>query len=162
VAAAIVVSVQTGSGSGSATDNVSGVDLISADNATNSLANRQANPITVGTSSYEKWIRAKVVTAPANYVQNFKVWGPGAAQASTTLWFTGAYVTYQQGTTGASTIANTSMANYTAGNKATWDSASYSNTNSYTKFMLLQLQVGADCNPGNWTTETISYSWDEA
>ncbi len=30
---------------------VTGIDFISADNATNSLANRQANPITVGTRS---------------------------------------------------------------------------------------------------------------
>ena len=160
MAATIQISVSTSSGP-TVTDGVTGIDMESADNATNTLANRQANPITVGTSSYEKWIRLKVATAPANGVTNFKAWGPGAAQASTTLWMTAAYVTYQQGTNAVSTIANTSMANYTSGNKATWDSASYSATGSYTKHLVLQLQVGSDCGPGNWTTETISFSYDE-
>ena len=162
MAATIQVSVQTGSGAGSATDGVSGVDLISADNATNSLANRQANPITVGTQSFEKWIRLKVTSTPANYVQSFKVWGDGAVQASTTLWFTGAFVTYQQGTTAQSTIADTIFTNFTAGNKATWDAASYFSVGSYTKYVAFQLGVGADCGPGNWTQETINYSYDEA
>jgi hypothetical protein len=160
VAATIQVSVSFGAGP-TVTDGVAGVDLESADNATNSLANRQANPITVGTSSYEKWIRLKVATAPANGVTNFQAWGPGAAQLSTTLWMTAAYVTYQQGTTAASTIANTSMANFTSGNKVTWDAASYSATGSYTKHLVLQLQVGSDCGPGSWTTETISYAFSE-
>ena len=73
MAATLVLAVSTSSGP-TVTDSVTGIDLISADNATNTLANRQANPITVGTSSYEKWIRLKVTATPANYVQSFKVW----------------------------------------------------------------------------------------
>jgi len=138
-----------------------GIDLISADNDTNSLANRQANPITVGTNSYEKWLKLKIDTAPANGVTNFKIWGDGAVQTSTTLFFTAAYITYQQGTTATSTIANTTFTNFTAGNKATWDSASYSATNATTRFVTFQLAVAADCGPGNWTQETVSYSYDE-
>ena len=140
---------------------VTGADLISADNATNSLANRQANPITVGNNSYEKWLKLKVDTAPANAVTNFKIWGDGAVMTSTTLKFTAAYVTYQQGTTASSTIANTTFVNFTSGNKATWDSASYSATNATTKFVVFQLQVDGTAGPGNWTQETVSYSYDE-
>lgn len=140
---------------------VTGADLISADNATNSLANRQANPITVGTNSYEKWLALKVDTAPANAVTNFKIWGDGAVQTSTTLVFTAAYVTYQQGTTAASTIANTTFTNFTSGNKATWDSASYSATNATTKRVVFQLQVDSTAPAGNWTQETVNYSYDE-
>lgn len=161
MAAVLQLSVQTGAAAGSATDGVSGADLISADNATNTLANRQANPINVGSNSYEKWLRLKVATAPANGVTNFQVWGDGAVMASTTLWFTAAYVTYQQGTTANSTIANTSFTVYTSGNKATWDSTSYSATGSYTKYIVFQLTVGSDAGPGNWTTETVSYSYSE-
>lgn len=161
MAATLLVSVQTGAAAGAATDGVAGADLISADNATNSLANRQANPVAVGARSYEKWIRLKVATAPANGVTNFKVWGDGAVQASTTLWFTGNYVTYQQGTTAASTIATTSFTVFTSGNKATWDTASYSATGSYSRYTIWQLEVGSDAGPGNWTTETASYSYDE-
>jgi len=140
---------------------VTGIDMISADNATNSLANRQANPITVATNSYEKWLKLKLDTAPANGVTNFKIWGDGAVMSSTTFVFTAAYVTYQQGTTATSTIANTTFTNFTSGNKATWDSASYSTTNATTKFVVFQLQVASDAAAGNWTQETVSYSYDE-
>lgn len=140
---------------------VTGADLISADNATNSLANRQANPITVGTNSYEKWLKLKIDTAPANAVTNFKIWGDGAVMTSTTLKFTAAYVTYQQGTTASSTIASTTFTNFTSGNKATWDSASYSTTNATTKFVTFQLQVDGTAAAGNWTQETVNYSYDE-
>jgi len=138
-----------------------GIDLISADNVTNSLANRQANPITVGTNSYEKWLKLKIDTAPANGVTNFKIWGDGGVDVSTTLKFTSNYVTYQQGTTAASTVGNAVFTTYTANNKATWDTASYSATNATTRFVLFQLTVDSTANPGNWTQETISYSYDE-
>lgn len=140
---------------------VTGIDLESADNATNSLANRQANPITVGTNSYEKWLKLKIDTAPANGVTNFKIWGDGAVDTSTTLKFTSNYVTYQTGTTATTTIGNANFTSYTTDNKATWDTASYSATNATTKFVLFQLQVDSTANAGNWTQETISYSYDE-
>lgn len=138
-----------------------GIDLISADNDANSLANRQANPITVGSNSFEKWLKLFIDTAPANGVTNFRIWGDGTIQTSTTLRFTSNYVTYQQGTTAATTIGNTNFTSYTAGAKATWDTASYSATGATTKFVLFQLQVDPTANPGNWTQETISYSYDE-
>lgn len=160
MAASLSLRVYTGAGP-SESAAVTGIDLISADNATNSLANRQANPITVGQRSYEKWLKLKIDTAPANGVTNFQIWGDGAVQTSTTLFFTGNYVTYQQGTTAASTIANTTFTNFTSSAKATWDTASYSATNATTRFVVFQLSVAADASPGNWTQETVSYSYDE-
>ncbi len=160
MAASLSLRVYTGAGP-TESGAVTGIDLISADNATNSLANRQANPISVGTSSYEKWLKLKIDTAPANGVTNFKIWGDGAVMTSTTLKFTSSYVTYQVGTTTATTIGNANFASYTSGNKATWDTVSYSATNATTKFVLFQLEVGATAGPGNWTQETISYSYDE-
>lgn len=159
--AALSVRVYTGSSAGTESSAVTGIDFLSADNATNSLANRQANPITVGTNSYEKWLKLKVDTAPANSVGNFLIWGDGAVQSSTTLMWTGAYVTGTTPVASASTIANTTFTNFTAGNKGTWDSASYSATNATTKYAVFQLQVGATASPGNWTQETINYSYDE-
>lgn len=161
MAATLTLRVYTGSAAGTESSSVTGIDFESADNATNSLANRQANPITVGTNSYEKWLKLKVDAAPANAVTNFKIWGDGAVQTSTTLTFTGAYVTGTTPVTTASTIANANFTTYTSGNKATWDSASYSATNATTKYSVFQLQVDATCGPGNWTQETISYSYDE-
>ena len=163
MAATLVLSVSTAAGP-TVTDSVTGIDLISADNSTNSLANRQANPITVGTNSYEKWIRLKITATPANYVQSFKVWFNSTVDTSTVLYFTGAFVTYQQGTTATSTIANAVATTYTAGNKATWDVAQYTagQINTWTKYLAMQLAVAATAGPGNWTQQTVNYSYDEA
>lgn len=161
MAASLSVRVYTGASAATESAVVTGVDFISADNATNSLANRTANPITVGTNSYEKWIKLKVDTAPANGVTNFKIWGDGAVMTSTTLNFTAAYVTGTTPTTANSTIANTTFTNFTSGNKATWDSASYTATNATTKYVVFQLAVASDAGPGNWTQETINFSYDE-
>ena len=161
MAASLSFRVYTGSAAGTESSAVTGVDFISADNATNSLANRQANPITVGTNAYEKWIKMKVDTAPANSVSNFKAWGDGAVMTSTTLMWTGNYTTGVTPTTASSTIANTTFTNFTAGNKMTWDAGSYSATNATTKYMVMQLQVASDAGPGNWTQETVSVSYDE-
>jgi hypothetical protein len=163
MAATLVLSVSNAAGP-TVTDSVTGIDLISADNAANSLANRQANPITVGTNSYEKWIRLKITATPANYVQSFKVWYNSTMDATTTLYFTGAFVTYQQGTSAVSTIANAVATTYTSGNKAVWDNAQYTagQLNAYTKYLVMQLAVGATAGPGNWTQQTVNYSYDEA
>jgi len=161
MAATLSLRVYTGSAAGTESGVVTGIDLISADNATNSLANRQANPITVNTNSYEKWLKLKVDTAPANGVTNFLIWGDGAVMTSTTLNFTAAYITGTTPTTASSTIADTTFVNFTAGNKATWDSASYSATNATTRYTVYQLAVASDAGPGNWTQETVNFSYDE-
>jgi hypothetical protein len=161
MAASLSVRVYTGSAAGTESAVVTGIDLESADNATNSLANRQANPITVATNSYEKWLKLKVDTAPANAVTNFKLWGDGAVQTSTTLNWTGAFITGITPTTATSTVAQTSFNTFTSGNKGTWDTTSYTATNATTKYAVYQLVVAADCGPGNWTQETINFSYDE-
>lgn len=164
MAATLVLAVKTGGGAGSFTDSVGGIDLESADNALNTIENRQANPITVGTNSYEKWIALKITATPSNYVKSFQVWFAASVSASTTLYMTGQYVTYQQGTTAASTLANAVATTYTAGNKALWDTTTYTaaNTGSYTKFLVLQLAVAASAGPGTWGQQTVNYSYDEA
>ena len=161
MAASLSLRVYTGSAAGTQSGAVTGIDLISAANATNSLANRQANPVTVGTNSYEKWLKLYVDTAPANAVTNFKAWGDGAVMTSTSLLFTANYVTGATPTAATSSVANTTFANFTAGNKATWDTASYSATAATTRFLVFQLQVDATAGPGNWTQETVNYSYDE-
>jgi len=161
MAAGLTIRAYTGASAGTQSAAVTGIDFVSADNATNSLANRQANPISVGTASYEKWMKLYIDTAPANAVTNFKIWGDGAVQTSTTLYFTANYITGTTPVATTSTVANAAFTAYTAGNKATWDATSYTATGSMTRFTVFQLAVGADCGPGNWTQETISYSYDE-
>ena len=160
MAASLSLRVYTGAGQ-TESSAVTGIDLISADNASNSLANRQANPITVGTNSYEKWVALKIDTAPANNVDNFQIWMDGTVDTSTTLNFTTNYITYATPVATASTVANTDMTSYTSGNKVQWDAGPYTNTNDTTRFTVFQLVVDSDAGPGNWTQETISYSYDE-
>lgn len=159
--AALSLRVYTGTNAATESGAVTGVDLISADNATNSLANRQANPITVGTNSFEKWLKLKVDTAPANAVTNFKIWGDGGVAANTTLMWAGAVTTGVTPTASTSTTATTNFNTCTSGAKCTWDTASYSAQNNTTKYTVFQLQVGSGATPGNWPTETVSYSYDE-
>ena len=159
--ATLGVHVYTSTGAGTESGVVTGIDLISANNATNSLGNRQAFPITVGTNSFEKWVKLKISAWPSNGVTNFQIWGDGAVDTSTTFNFTGDYVTGTTPVASASTVADTDFVTYTAGNKAVWDTASYSLTNDTTDYAVFQLAVGATANPGNWTQETISYSYDE-
>lgn len=160
MAASLSLRVYTGGGQTQSAA-VSGIDMISADNATNSLANRQANPITVGTNSYEKWVALYVDSTPANAVDNFQVWMDGTIDTSTTLNFTTNYITYATPTSSASTVGDTDMTAYTSGNKGTWDAGPYTNTGDTTRFTVFQLVVDSDAGPGNWTQETISYSYDE-
>jgi ABC-type branched-subunit amino acid transport system substrate-binding protein len=161
VVASLSVRVYTGSAAGTQSAAQTGIDLESADNALNSPANRSAFPITVGTNSFEKWLKLFVDAAPANGVTNFKIWGDGAVQTSTTLNFTGAYITGVTPVATASTIANANFNTFTTNNKATWDTTAYTATNATTKYAVFQLVVDATCGPGNWGTETISYSYDE-
>lgn len=161
MAASLSLRVYTGSNAGTESSAVTGIDFISADNATNSLGNRQANPITVGTNSYEKWLKLKVDTAPANGVTNFLIWGDGAVMTSTTLRYTGNYITGTTPVATLSSVANTTFVNFTAGNKATWDATSYAATNATTRYVVFQLVVDSTAGPGNWTQETINYSYDE-
>lgn len=165
--ASLTLRVYTSTNAATESAAVTGIDLISADNDTNSLANRQAYPITVGTRSYEKWLKLKVDTKPTTEVKNFKIWGDGAVASSTTLYFTAGYITGATPTTGNSSVANTTFVNFTAGAKATWDTTSYTNTNATTKYVVFQLSVDADCAPGYWNStatgaETVNYSYDES
>ncbi len=144
-----------------------GIDLISADNATNTLGNRQANPVTVATNSFEKHLRLKVDTAPANAVTNFLWWTDGTTTTNVAFRAkeaigTGGASPGTGDTTPSATAMATDIDAYTrvVGAKGTWDATSYSTLNNVTKALLLQLQPAAAADPGNWS-ETISYSFDE-
>ena len=54
--ATLTLRVYTSTAAGTESAAVTGIDLISADNATNTLGNRQTNPITVNTNSFVKWL----------------------------------------------------------------------------------------------------------
>jgi hypothetical protein len=161
MAATLTVRVNTGTSAGTQSDAVTGIDFISADNATNSLVNRQAYPIAAGGApSYEKWLTLRVDVAPDNGVTNFEVWGDGAVDANTTL-YAGVTGTAATPVNTTSSVATADFTDYTTGSRLTWDAASLTTVGDVTDFLVLQLVASASAEPGNWTQETIYYSYTE-
>ena len=138
-----------------------GIDLCSADTDLNTTTNRQTYPITAGEKSYEKWTKAKTITAPDNYCENFALWGDGGIQASTTM-YVGTLATGTTPTSATSAVAVNTWTNYTASATFIWNAAQLTATGSTTDYAVYQLNVEAAADAGNWTQETINYSYDEA
>ena len=147
MAADVSIRVYTATDAGTESAGISGIDFISADNATNSLANRAANPITAGSKSYEKWIKAYVDTAADNYVDNFQLWGDAAVQSSTAL-YVGKTATGVTPTSGDSSVATNAFTTYTSGNKFAWHATQMTGVGSTTDFAVLQLDIDSDCDAG--------------
>ena len=164
MAATVTVRVDYGAGP-TTSGSITGIDLISADNATNSLANRVANPITIGNRSYEKWVKAYVEVAPDNKIENFRVWGDGAVEAGTILYIgsTGSG-NYTTPVATASAVATTNFTVCTSGSKFSWSSGSINGVGAVSNYLVFQLDTNAGAGVGNWGApgETISYSFDES
>lgn len=168
MAAVVTVRVYTSTNAATESAAVTGIDLISADNATNSSGNRTTNPVTVGTNSFSKHIRLKIDSGIINSVGNAKFWTDGSGQANV-----GLRAKLAQGTGGASpgtggtTPSATTLTgdadaySYVSGSKGAWDTATYTTNTHVTKEMQLQLQPTGAAAAGNWTQETLNYSYDE-
>ena len=162
MAATVSIRVYTGTDATVESAAVTGIDLISADNATNTSTNRATFPITAGSNSYEKWIKARVDAAPDNYVNTFKLYGDGAVQASTVL-YVGATSVGVTPTNATSTEADAAWTDYTnTTNGLDWHSTNMTAEASTTRYAVFQLAVAADAAAGNWTQETLNYSYNEA
>jgi len=165
MAAEVSLRVNTGTDAGTESGSVSGIDFISADNATNSLANRQANPIVIPVSgqhySYEKWLTLKVDVAPDNEITNVLFWGPDGYPYGTEVYcgVTGSGATP---TDSQSSVA-TDKAEVVAveSDKLTWDNGPLTSSGDTTDFLVLQLEITSDAGPGNWSQQTFMYSYDE-
>lgn len=162
--ATISLRVYTSTNAATESAAVTGVDFISADNATNSLANRQANPLTIpsaGTNySYEKWLKLKIDVVPANSVSNFLFWTDGAFQTGVGFK-AGVTATGVTPVVTASTVATVDASTYTSAAKLTWHAGSLSALNATTQYLVLQASVGTTAVQGNMTQESFNYSYDE-
>ena len=161
MAASVTIRVRYGASPGTLAAAISGIDLCSADSALNSSANRKAYPIAVGGKSYEKWLQARVDSAPSNYVKDFVIWGDGAVQANTDLFF-GVTDTYVTPVATDSAVATTDFTTAVVGSKASWDTSELTDVGHVTDYLVMQLDVGAGAALGNWTQETINYQYTEA
>ena len=150
MAASVSIRVCTGASCGVTSNTVTGIDLISADNATNSTANRAANPITAGQKSYDKWLIAYVDAAPDNAVDNFGAYGVGSVQASTHL-YVGKTSAAGTPTSGDSPIGTNDFTGYTSGNKFAWHATDMTGVGSKSDFLVFQLDVDADAAAGKFS-----------
>lgn len=167
MAAALSVRVQTGAPAGSKSAAQTGIDLITADNDTNTLGNRQANPITIPAAgndfSFEKWLRLEIDTAPDNAVTNFKFWsaegGAEGVATGVTIEGEGDIVAYAQPvvTERAGAVALPT----TQGGASVWDTQSLTSVGNLTDHLVLQLTVASTASAGNVPQITIDFSYDE-
>jgi len=149
MAATVTLHVWTGADANTDGGSAASFSFGSADAATDTLAWRISNPITIPSSncaySYEKWISACIHTAPTNNVNTFEIWGTFPAQTAPT----------------GSTVATSSLGDATSDSKYTWDSASYAAAACQTAYVVNQLQVTSSACVGNWGACDLSYSYSE-
>lgn len=163
MAASLSLRVCTGTDAGTVSSAVTGIDLISADNAVNSAANRAANPVGRGTNSYEKWMLLEIDVAPANDVSNFQVWGDGGAlDTDIAIDVAGEVAAGVTPVATTSVVATTDWTTVTAAAKLQWDTTVLTTIGQQTKFLVMQLQVGASAAVGSMTQEVANYSYDES
>jgi len=166
--AALSVRVYTGTNAATESAAITGIDWISADNATNTSGNRTTYPVAAGTNSYEKHLRLKIDTAPGTNVSAFKFWVSSSATSNVALRAklavgTGG-ATPGTGDTTPSATAMTGDADaysYTSGAKGDWDTTSYSTINNVTKAVLIQLQPNSSASSGAIGQQTMNYQYDE-
>lgn len=163
MAASLSIRVFTGTNAATKSAAVTGIDMISADNAVNSPTNRATYPVGRGTNSYEKWLAMEIDVAPATNVSNFQVWGDGGAPPTdTALKVAGEVATGVTPVATTSVVAVDDFSDYTAAAKLQWDDGVYTTVGDVTEFLVFQLQVGAGASVGAWTQEVANYAYDES
>lgn len=155
MAASLSLRVYTGSGAGVESASVAGIDLISADNATNSAGNRSANLVAPGTNSFEKWCRLKVDDADGQTVTGFWVERVGDLPAGVTIKF-GVTDTPATPVVTASTVATREIA---TGRKWYFDSGAYDADGDYSRYIVFQEVVAADAADGSIDSQAIQFGW---
>lgn len=155
-------------GANAATENgpITGFDFSSADNATNSAANRATNPVYADSYSMETVLRLKVTAAPDNAIRNVYFWSDsptqdsGANAAPITIYY-GVTASPTTPTASQSAIATTDVAGATSGAKVLWDAGDLTALNETTDALVLQLHASAAAAPGDIATWTLEWSYDE-
>ncbi len=166
MAATITIRVRTGAPAGVQSAAVTGIDLISADNAVNTPANRTSNPLVAGDRSYEKWIEARIDVAPDNWANDFHLWGDGGVEADTDFFY-GFTAVYAAPTDADSVIAINDWTAAVVAAKANWHTAGGGQANlvnigDVTRHAVLQLDIAVGHAGGNWTQEVMNYDYTEA
>jgi len=121
-------------------------------------------PITAGTYSYEKWVRA-YFSGSFTRIDNIQFWkSAGAYVSGETIAWTGQQTAYAAPTTTASVYATTALPTADPGtaNVSIGGSLSGSLTSTgYSDYMILQTSVTTAASAGATNTKTLTLQYDE-
>jgi len=121
-------------------------------------------PITAGTYSYEKWVRA-LFTGSFTRIENLQFWkSAGAYVTGETIKWTGNYSTYAAPTTVVSTIATTAAPTADPGTANVGIGGSLSGSlvaTGYSDYILLQASVTTAASAGAVNQKTFTLQYDE-
>ena len=159
------LSVTYGSSPGTISDGVTGIDIITGDNATNTSANRIQFPIRIPTSgssySYEKYLRLKCISAPDTQISSIKMWTASTLDTGLALYIKTASgystPTVPSGVTGYSRFDSV----YTASGSAFSIGGTLTASGDYSDYAVLLLKVDSTATSGSVTQIDISYSYEE-
>lgn len=163
MAATVTLRVLTAAARATISGSITGFSFLSTDAYDNSASNRNAYPITIGDLSYEKAIGACIDASPANKVENFQVWTDGTFDTGTCVLAGACADSLETNINTTSGVALTDISGNQTGCQFLWDSGSYATLNScIANTLVFQMDTNsATASPGNWTQETISWSYDE-
>ena len=169
VDAVITVDERNGTDPGSETNGISTVNMGSVDESDLVAAD---NPIIASDSvhAYEKWYKMAIAINDANKIDNLQVWQSTALDAAAELLTNarttsyGGNETYTTPTTGTSSVATETMpltdpgaANLGIGGLLAGSLVA----NGQSDYLICQYQPGAAHGPGDITTMTMHFQYDE-
>jgi len=158
MAATLTLRVYTGTGAGTESAAVTGIDLISADNATNSAGNRAANEVVPGTNSFEKWLRLRVDAPPAGAVTNFWIQNDDDLPTGVVIKF-GVTDTPKTPVATTSAVATNTLA---TGQRYIFDTNDYTDTGDHTRYLVVQSQVAVGAASGSIPQLAPAIGWQES
>ena len=167
VVATVVISESNGAGE-TVTDNISNVNFGSVDAPNLSYAD---NPVVAGTPSFEKWLRIKLVNPnDSNKIDNFQVYMTPAPSVAGVSYKTNLKTAplnqnaYSTPTNAVSTVATLTMPTSDPGAEnigVGGGSGGLSTANSYSDYIVLQIQTTSSTPPGDVPQKTFHFEYDE-
>jgi hypothetical protein len=145
------------------TDKTSGtVRFKTADNATVDTSDPINIPAAGTNYSYEKWLILNVTVAPDTNISNLKFYTDGGNGLGTGVGlYAKAVTSYSTPALGTSTAGYTDAFTYTSGSALSLGAGPYTSTGEKGDHAVLLMTVGDTASPGQTSSETITFSYDE-
>ena len=145
---------------------VSGISLMSLDNANNSVLTRVQGPIDIPSSgmsySYESWIKFRCSGAPSNLCDQFKVWGPSSQPGTGVTVYMKSAAAYETPSIPSSMTGwSRQDENYYSQETALTLSGNLSSVGDSTDYLVLCVQVAPGADIGSMEEIDFNYSWRE-